>query len=62
MSVEASVTVVVVFVLGVRGLARLEGTREQRGGASALGLAQATLCFLARTAVVAYGTPDRPPR
>jgi hypothetical protein len=54
-SVGGTVTVVVVFALGVLGLARSEGMREQRGGACALGLARATLCFLACTAVVAYG-------
>ncbi|MDQ0716153.1 hypothetical protein QFZ55_005605 [Streptomyces luteogriseus] len=47
--------VVRVFALGVLGLARLEGTRAQQGGTSAVGLAQATLCFLACAAVVAYG-------
>ncbi|MFI8894389.1 hypothetical protein [Streptomyces paradoxus] len=50
-SVGATVAVVVVFALGVLGLARLEGTRAQH----TLGLAQATLCFLACAAVVAYG-------
>ncbi|MEU4465195.1 hypothetical protein AB0G20_16015 [Streptomyces sp. NPDC024017] len=54
-SVGATVTVVVVFALGVLGLARLEGTRAQQGGTSALGLTQATLCFLACAAVVGYG-------
>jgi hypothetical protein len=54
-SVGATVAVVVVFALGVLGLARLEGTRAQQGGTFALGLTQATLCFLACAAVVAYG-------
>ncbi|MGC4978908.1 hypothetical protein ACLQ2D_39295 [Streptomyces sp. DT199] len=52
-SVGVTVAVVVVFALGVLGLARLEGTRAQQGGSFALG--QATLCFLACAAVVAYG-------
>ncbi|GGV84468.1 hypothetical protein [Streptomyces massasporeus] len=51
-SVGVTVAVVVVFALG---LARLEGARAQQGGTSALGLGQATLCFLACAAVVAYG-------
>lgn len=64
MSVGVTVAVVVVFAapgrqprpsLGVLGLARLEGARAQQGGTSALGLGQATLCFLACAAVVAYG-------
>ncbi|MGC0355582.1 hypothetical protein RKD25_002871 [Streptomyces sp. SAI-124] len=47
---------VVVFALGVLGLARFEGARaDGGGGTSALGIAQAGLCFLACTAVVAYG-------
>ncbi|MEU0173194.1 hypothetical protein ABZ178_07580 [Streptomyces massasporeus] len=54
-SVGVTVAVVVVFALGVLGLARLEGARAQQGGTSALGLGQATLCFLACAAVVAYG-------
>ncbi|MFD5159611.1 hypothetical protein ACFWMJ_16290 [Streptomyces hawaiiensis] len=54
-SVGATVAVVVVFALGVLGLARLEGTRGHQGGTFALGLTQATLCFLACSAVVAYG-------
>lgn len=54
-SVGVTVAVVVVFTLGVLGLARLEGTRAQRGATSTLGLGQATLCFLACAAVVAYG-------
>ncbi|GGW87543.1 hypothetical protein [Streptomyces lomondensis] len=54
-SIGATVAVVVVFALGVLGLARLEGAREDRGGTSALGLGQAALCFLACAAVVAYG-------
>ncbi|PNG22010.1 hypothetical protein [Streptomyces cahuitamycinicus] len=54
-SVGATVAVAVVFALGVLGVARLEGTRARRGGTFALGLTQATLCFLACAAVVAYG-------
>ncbi|MFJ8594321.1 hypothetical protein [Streptomyces sp. NPDC093598] len=54
-SVGVTVAVVVVFALGVLGLARLEGIREEEGATSALGLTQATLCFLACAAVVAYG-------
>ena len=50
-SVGATVAVVVVFALGVLGLARPEDTRAQH----ALGLTQATLCFLACAAEVAYG-------
>ncbi|MFC8146607.1 hypothetical protein ACFUKV_33445 [Streptomyces paradoxus] len=50
-SVGATVAVVVVFALGVLGLARLEGTRTQHTH----GLTQATLCFLACAAAVAYG-------
>ncbi|MFG2127681.1 hypothetical protein ACGFNV_07765 [Streptomyces sp. NPDC048751] len=55
-SVGVTVAVVVVFALGVLGLARFEGAQERQGGAgSPLGLAQAGLCFLACAAVVAYG-------
>ncbi|MGW1782188.1 hypothetical protein ACWCQQ_24080 [Streptomyces sp. NPDC002143] len=56
-SVGVTVAVVTAFALGVLGLARAEGVREDRaaGGASAVGLAQAGLCFLACAAVVAYG-------
>ncbi|MEU0584233.1 hypothetical protein [Streptomyces sp. NPDC006132] len=54
-SIGVTVAVVVVFALGVLGLARLEGAREHPGGTSALGLGQAALCFLACAAVVAYG-------
>ncbi|MCD7439207.1 hypothetical protein K4B79_13325 [Streptomyces lincolnensis] len=63
-SIGVTVAVVVVFALGVLGLGRLEGAREQEatgegggegGGTSALGFAQATLCFAACAAVVAYG-------
>ncbi|MFE1945151.1 hypothetical protein [Streptomyces massasporeus] len=54
-SVGVTVAVVIVFALGVLGLARLEGARAQQGVTSALGLGQATLCFLACAAVVAYG-------
>ncbi|MET7682078.1 hypothetical protein [Streptomyces sp. NPDC005423] len=54
-SVGATVGVVVVFALGVLGLARTETVREQDGGSHVLGVAQAGLCFLACAAVVAYG-------
>ncbi|MEU0894144.1 hypothetical protein [Streptomyces massasporeus] len=54
-SVGVTVTVVVVFALGVLGLARREGARAQQDGTFTLGLGQATLCFLACAAVVAYG-------
>ncbi|MFF3879451.1 hypothetical protein [Streptomyces sp. NPDC001978] len=55
MSIGVTVAVVVVFALGVLGLARHEGARENPAGASALGVVQAGLCFLACAAVVAYG-------
>ncbi|MFJ3302985.1 hypothetical protein ACIPSA_07685 [Streptomyces sp. NPDC086549] len=51
-SIGVTVAVVVVFALG---LARFDGAREDSGGTSALGLAQAGLCFLGCAAVVAYG-------
>ena len=54
-SVGVTVAVVVVFALGVLGLARFEGAREDGGSTSTLGVAQAGLCFLACAAVVAYG-------
>ncbi|WP_406495443.1 hypothetical protein OHB06_33595 [Streptomyces sp. NBC_01604] len=54
-SIGVTVAVVVVFALGILGLARFEGARESNGGTSAVGLAQAGLCFLACAAVVAYG-------
>ncbi|GGT89306.1 hypothetical protein ACH4HG_04280 [Streptomyces coeruleorubidus] len=54
-STGVTVAVVVVFALGVLGLAQLEGARDQQGRAFALGLTQAALCFLACAAVVAYG-------
>jgi len=68
-SIGVTVAVVVVFALGVLGLARYEGARYEgaryegakeagagdAGGTSALSLAQAGLCFLACAAVVAYG-------
>jgi hypothetical protein len=54
-SLAATVAVVAVFALGVLGLARYEGAREEGGDTSTLGLAQAGLCFLACAAVVAYG-------
>ncbi|MCX4883523.1 MULTISPECIES: hypothetical protein [unclassified Streptomyces] len=62
-SIGVTVAVVVVFALGVLGLSRFEGARQDGGGTgagtgggvSSLGLAQAGLCFLACAAVVAYG-------
>lgn len=54
-SVGVTVGVVVVFALGVLGLAQVEAARERDGGAHALGFTQAGLCFLACAAVVAYG-------
>ncbi|WP_369245030.1 hypothetical protein [Streptomyces sp. R41] len=54
-STGVTVGVVVVFALGVLGLARVEAAREGDGGSDALGLTQAGLCFLACVAVVAYG-------
>ncbi|MBC9725343.1 hypothetical protein [Streptomyces sp. TRM68367] len=53
-SLGVTVAVVVVFALGVLGLARYEGACEE-GGTSGVGVAQAGLCFLACAAVVAYG-------
>lgn len=53
-STGVTVGVVVVFALGVLGLARVESAREG-GGTETLGFAQAGLCFLACAAVVAYG-------
>ncbi|MEU9242058.1 hypothetical protein [Streptomyces shenzhenensis] len=53
-SIGVTFAVVVVFALGVLGLARHEGAKEQ-GGTRAAGVAQAGLCFLACVAVVAYG-------
>lgn len=54
-SLGVTVAVVVVFAVGVLGLARVEGARENDGGTHTLGLAQAGLCFVACAAVVAYG-------
>ncbi|WP_329318844.1 MULTISPECIES: hypothetical protein [unclassified Streptomyces] len=53
-SVGVTVAVVVVFALGVLGVARVETARDD-GSGDALGFAQAGLCFLACAAVVAYG-------
>ncbi|QFZ72514.1 hypothetical protein GFH48_03870 [Streptomyces fagopyri] len=53
-STGVTVAVVVVFALGVLGVARAEGARDDDGG-DVLGFAQAGLCFLACAAVVAYG-------
>ncbi|MFJ7903778.1 hypothetical protein ACIQ6V_25345 [Streptomyces sp. NPDC096198] len=54
-SIGATVAVVVVFALGVLGLARAETARERDGGGQGLAVAQAGACFLACAAVVAYG-------
>ncbi|MEU6324146.1 hypothetical protein [Streptomyces sp. NPDC047009] len=54
-SIGVTVGVVVVFALGVLGLAQVETARERDGGTHALGIAQAGLCFLACAAAVAYG-------
>jgi hypothetical protein len=54
-SLGVTVAVVVVFALGVLGLVRVEGARENGEGTQALGFTQAGLCFLACAAVVAYG-------
>ncbi|MFJ2832333.1 hypothetical protein ACIPC1_33055 [Streptomyces sp. NPDC087263] len=53
-STGVTVAVVVVFALGVLGLARVESAREG-DGTHTLGFAQAGICFLACAAVVAYG-------
>ncbi|KUJ54091.1 hypothetical protein MBT84_35780 [Streptomyces sp. MBT84] len=54
-SIGVTVAAVVVFALGVLGIAQVESARERDGGTHALGLAQAGLCFLACAAVVGYG-------
>ncbi|MCX5137734.1 hypothetical protein ACFWA4_20940 [Streptomyces sp. NPDC060011] len=59
-STGVTVAVVVVFALGVLGLARVEAAREGAAdtgssGGGVLGITQAGLCFLACAAVVAYG-------
>jgi hypothetical protein len=54
-SIGVTVAVVTVFALGVLGLARVEGARDQNGGTPAVAFVQAGLCFLACAAVVAYG-------
>jgi hypothetical protein len=54
-SVGVTVAVVVVFALGVLGLAQVETAHARDGGTHALGFVQAGLCFLACAAVVAYG-------
>ncbi|MGW0332625.1 hypothetical protein ACWD0J_12255 [Streptomyces sp. NPDC003011] len=54
-SIGVTVAVVVVFALGVLGLARFEGAREEDGTVHVVGLAQAGLCFTACAAVVVYG-------
>lgn len=52
-SLGVTVAVVVVFTFGVLGLSRAEAAGDRAGGTA--GRAQAGLCFLACTAVVAYG-------
>jgi hypothetical protein len=55
-SIGVTVAVVVVFALGVLGLAQVETAREKNGdGSATLGFTQAGACFLACAAVVAYG-------
>ncbi|MFE5918272.1 hypothetical protein ACWCQZ_18165 [Streptomyces sp. NPDC002285] len=54
-SLAVTVAVVGVFALGVLGLARHEGAREEGGGTSTPSLTQAGLCFVACAAVVVYG-------
>ncbi|MER5653379.1 hypothetical protein ABT076_10230 [Streptomyces sp. NPDC002131] len=59
-STGVTVAVVVVFALGVLGLARVEAAREGAADTGSsdggvLGITQAGLCFLACAAVVAYG-------
>ncbi|TLS44245.1 hypothetical protein FE633_20990 [Streptomyces montanus] len=54
-SMGVTVAVVVVFAIGILGLAQVEAAREKDGGTHALGFAQAGLCFLTCAAVVAYG-------
>jgi hypothetical protein len=54
-STGVTVAVVVVFALGVLGLAQVEDARDRQGRAFALGVTQAALCFLTCAAVVAYG-------
>ncbi|KPI11152.1 hypothetical protein OK074_2979 [Actinobacteria bacterium OK074] len=54
-SIGVTVAVVVVFALGVLGLAQVETAREHEGGSATLGFTQAGACFLACAAVVAYG-------
>ncbi|MEU6368819.1 hypothetical protein ABZ876_24530 [Streptomyces sp. NPDC046931] len=54
-SIGVTVAVVVVFALGVLGLAQAEAARERDGGSHRLAVAQAGLCFLACVAVVVYG-------
>ncbi|WP_406488660.1 hypothetical protein [Streptomyces phaeochromogenes] len=54
-STGVTVGVVVVFALGVLGLARAETAREGDGCTDPVGLGVAGLCFLACASVVAYG-------
>ncbi len=54
-STGVTVATVIVFALGVLGLARAEAAREGDGATDAVGPVVAGLCFLACAAVVAYG-------
>ena len=54
-SIGVTVAVVVVFALGVLGLAQAEAAGERDGRSHPLAVAQAGLCFLACAAVVVYG-------
>ncbi|MHC5907547.1 hypothetical protein ACVNF4_27215 [Streptomyces sp. S6] len=54
-SFGVTVAVVVVFSLGVLGLARGDSGDGDAGEVSAVGRVQAGLCFLACAAVVVYG-------
>ncbi|CAM5392387.1 hypothetical protein SVIOM74S_09618 [Streptomyces violarus] len=59
-STGVTVAVVVVFALGVLGLAQLEGARDQQGRTSNLGLTQAALCFWPARPCGVRDLPDRP--
>ncbi|MDN0195691.1 hypothetical protein [Streptomyces sp. S.PNR 29] len=54
-SIGVTVAVVIVFAIGILGLARVDEARERSGGTPAVAVVQAALCFLACAAVVAYG-------